>query len=84
MSWLFASDLFIAPKLTVKMRFRRTLKKNLKSLKKKAEIYRQIVEIKEKQGESISNQLYITEANLNQVQTQIELSTRQIEEYNSR
>jgi peptidoglycan hydrolase CwlO-like protein len=57
--------------------------KKLEELKKKAEIYRQIVEIKEKQGESISNQLYITEANLNQVQTQIELSTRQIEEYNS-
>lgn len=57
--------------------------KKLEELKKKAEMYRQIIEIKEKQGESINNQLYITETNMNQVQTQIELSSRQIEEYNN-
>ena len=52
-------------------------------LNKKAEVYRQIVEIKEKQGETLSNQLSITDANIQQVQTQIDVSSQRIEDLNS-
>lgn len=55
----------------------------LAELKRKAEVYRQIIEIKEKQGESLSNQLSITDSNIQEVQAQIDLSARQINEYNN-
>lgn len=55
----------------------------LEELKRKAEIYRQIIEIKQKQGETLSNQLEITNTNIQQVENQIELSTKQIEDLNS-
>lgn len=55
----------------------------LEELKRKAEIYRQIIQIKQKQGETLSNQLEITNTNIQQVENQIELSTKQIEDLNS-
>lgn len=55
----------------------------LDELKRKAEVYRQIIEIKEKQGENLSNQLSIATANIEKVQTQIDLSSKQIEDLNS-
>lgn len=51
-------------------------------LNRRAEIYRQIVEIKEKQGETLENQLSITDQTMKQVQNQIEMSSREIEELN--
>ena len=55
----------------------------LDELKKKAEIYRQIIEIKQKQGETLSNQLSLTDANIEQVQAQIDVSSKQIEDLNN-
>lgn len=52
-------------------------------LNRKAEVYRQIIEIKEKQGESLNNQLSITDSNIKQVQAQIDLSTQQIYDFNN-
>jgi peptidoglycan hydrolase CwlO-like protein len=51
-------------------------------LNRKAEIYRQIVEIKEKQGESLQNQLSITDSNIVQLQAEIDMSTEEINELN--
>jgi peptidoglycan hydrolase CwlO-like protein len=55
----------------------------LEDLKDKAKIYRQIIEIKEKQGETLNNQLEITTTNIEQVQEQIKSSAQQIEDLNS-
>ena len=54
----------------------------LDDLKAKAAVYRQIIEIKEKQGETLNNQLEITNANIQQVQAQIDVSSQQIEDLN--
>ena len=55
----------------------------LDELKRKAEVYRQIIEIKEKQGESLSNQLSIADSSIQEVQAQIDLGSGQIEDFNS-
>jgi peptidoglycan hydrolase CwlO-like protein len=55
----------------------------LDELKQKAETYRQIIEIKEKQQDSLANQLSITDVGIQQVQTQIDLSTAQLSDLNS-
>jgi peptidoglycan hydrolase CwlO-like protein len=55
----------------------------LDELKRKAAIYRQIIEIKEKQGESLNNQLSMTDANIEQVQAQIDVSSKQIDDLNN-
>lgn len=52
-------------------------------LKRKAETYRQIIEIKEKQGETLANQLSITDSNIQQVQSQINLSEEEISDLNT-
>lgn len=57
-------------------------KEKLEELQRKAEIYRQIIEIKQKQGETLNNQISLTDANIEQVQNQIEISTKQIEDLN--
>jgi peptidoglycan hydrolase CwlO-like protein len=54
----------------------------LDALREKAEILRQIIEIKEKQGETLTNQLSVTDANIEKVQSQIDLSTQQISDIN--
>ncbi len=55
----------------------------IEELQKRAEIYREIIDIKKKQGESLNNQLSITDSNLQQVQTKIEESKEKINDYNS-
>jgi peptidoglycan hydrolase CwlO-like protein len=57
--------------------------KKCEVLQKKEEMYKSIIEIKEKQGESLNNQLSITDSNIRQVQTQIDLSSQQIDDLNS-
>ena len=57
-------------------------KEKLEELQRKAEIYRQIIEIKQKQGETLNNQISLTDANIEQVQNQIEISIQQIEDLN--
>ncbi len=53
-------------------------------LAKKAEIYRQIIEIKEKQGETLENQLSITNSNIEELQTQIDITSRQLTDLNEK
>ena len=55
----------------------------LDELKRKAEVYRQIIEIKQKQGESLNNQLSIADSSIQEVQAQIDLGSRQIDDLNS-
>ena len=52
-------------------------------LEKKASVYREIIEIKKKQGETLNNQLSITDTNIDQVQAQIEVSKQKIDDVNS-
>lgn len=47
------------------------------------ETTRQIIEIKEKQSETLADQISLTDLNIGYVQSQIELSTRQISDLNS-
>ncbi|KKQ50990.1 MAG: Membrane protein [Parcubacteria group bacterium GW2011_GWD2_38_11] len=55
----------------------------IEELEKRADIYREIIDIKKKQGETLNNQLEITDTNIQQVQAQIEVSKQQIDDYNS-
>jgi len=55
----------------------------LDELQRKAAVYRQIIDIKEKQGESLSNQLSIADSNIQEVQAQIDLGSKQIDDLNS-
>lgn len=57
--------------------------KKLDELQRKAEVYKQIIEIKQKQGESLSNQLSIADSNIQGIQAQIDLGLQQIEDLNS-
>lgn len=58
-------------------------KEKCQDLEKKANVYREIIEIKQKQSNTLSNQLSITDTNILQVQTQIDASKQQINDYNS-
>lgn len=58
-------------------------RKKCEELNKRAEIYREIIDIKRKQGESLSNQLEITDSNIAQVEVQMDISKQKIDEYNS-
>jgi peptidoglycan hydrolase CwlO-like protein len=55
----------------------------LDELQRKAEVYRQIIDIKKKQDESLSNQLSIADSNIQEVQAQIDLGSQQIEDLNN-
>jgi len=55
----------------------------LKELQKRADVYREIIEIKKKQGESLSNQLDVTDSNIQAVQAQIDVTKEQIDDFNS-
>ena len=52
-------------------------------LKKRAAVYRQIIEIKQKQSASLNDQLEIADSNIEQVQTEIDLNKAKIDSYNS-
>ena len=53
------------------------------ALQKKADIYRQIIDIKKQQSNSLNDQLSLTTNNIQQIQSQIDDSTQQIADYNS-
>ncbi|MDD5464478.1 MAG: peptidoglycan DD-metalloendopeptidase family protein [Candidatus Moranbacteria bacterium] len=55
----------------------------IEELEKRADVYREIIDIKKKQGETLNNQLEITDTSIQQVQAQIEVSKQQIDDYNS-
>ncbi|MDD5396765.1 MAG: hypothetical protein PHW24_01755 [Candidatus Moranbacteria bacterium] len=52
-------------------------------LQKRAEIYREIIDIKKKQSETLNNQLSIADANIEEVQSQIDINKAKIDDYNS-
>lgn len=58
-------------------------KDKCEELQKRAEIYREIIDIKKKQGETLNNQLSITDASIQQVQVQMEASKQRIDDFNS-
>lgn len=58
-------------------------RKKCEELQKRADIYREIIDIKKKQGETLNNQLSITDSSIQEVQTQIEVSKQQIDDFNS-
>ncbi len=55
----------------------------INELQKRADVYREIIEIKKKQGESLNNQLSIADSSIDAVQAQISTTAQQIEDYNS-
>ena len=55
----------------------------LDELQKRAEIYREIIDIKKKQGETLNNQLAVTDSNIDQIQAQIDVSNAQLSDINS-
>lgn len=55
----------------------------LDELQKRADIYREIIEIKKKQGESLNNQLEIADSNMDEVRAQIDITRQQIDDFNS-
>lgn len=57
-------------------------KEELKELNEKAETYRKIIEIKQKQGETLSNQISITDASIGQIENQMKMISKQIEDLN--
>lgn len=57
--------------------------KKIEELEKKAEVYREIIDIKKKQSNSLSDQLSVTNTNIQQVQAEIDASKEQINDYNT-
>jgi peptidoglycan hydrolase CwlO-like protein len=57
-------------------------KDKLEELEKKAKIYQQIIEIKQKQGATLNNQMEMIDSNLDQVKSQIQSSESQISNFN--
>ena len=52
-------------------------------LQKRADIYQQIIDIKKQQSSTLNDQLSITDTSMQQVQSQIDASTQQINDYNA-
>lgn len=57
--------------------------KKIEELEKRAEIYRDIIDIKKKQSETLSGQLSVTDSNIAHVQTLIDINKRKIDDFNS-
>lgn len=57
--------------------------KKIEELEKKAKIYREIIDIKRKQSSTLNDQLSITDASIQQVQTEIDTSKEKINEFNT-
>ncbi|HBP01436.1 MAG: Peptidase M23B [Candidatus Moranbacteria bacterium GW2011_GWE1_49_15] len=57
--------------------------KKIEELEEKAEKYREIIEVKQKQQESLSNQISIMNANIYQVETEISANKQKIEALNT-
>jgi peptidoglycan hydrolase CwlO-like protein len=57
--------------------------KKIEELEKKAEVYREIIDLKQKQQQSLSNQVEIIETESKKIESEIELNKKKIEELNS-
>jgi peptidoglycan hydrolase CwlO-like protein len=55
----------------------------IQELERRAKIYRELIDIKRKQGESLGNQISIMDSNIGEVQAEIEANKKKIEELNS-
>lgn len=58
--------------------------KKIEDLEQKAKVYRDIIEVKQKQQESLNNQISLMNANIYKVETEIEINKRKIEELNTK
>lgn len=58
-------------------------KEKIVELEKRAEIYKQIIDIKRQQSNTLNDQLSLTDSNIQKVQAQIDVSKQQINDYNS-
>lgn len=58
-------------------------KEKCEELEKRADVYREIIDIKQKQGETLNDQLAVTDSNIAQLQTKIDDSKEKIDDYNS-
>ncbi|EKE19816.1 MAG: hypothetical protein ACD_8C00101G0009 [uncultured bacterium] len=57
--------------------------KKIEELEKRAEIYRDIIDIKKKQSETLNDQLSVTDSNIAHVQTLIDINKKKIDDFNS-
>lgn len=57
--------------------------KKIKELEEKAKIYQQIIEIKQKQEDTLDNQIALIEAEINKMESESELKKKEIEELNN-
>lgn len=55
----------------------------IEELQKRAEVYRQIIDIKKKQSQTLNDQLSVTDSNIESVQTEIDLNKAKIDNFNS-
>ncbi len=58
--------------------------KEIEELEEKAQAYREIIEIKQKQQESLNNQISLMNADIYQVETEIKINKEKIEDLNSK
>ncbi|EKE16320.1 MAG: hypothetical protein ACD_11C00020G0025 [uncultured bacterium] len=58
-------------------------KEKIAELEKKAQAYREIIELKQKQQASLNNQISLMDVNISQVETEIEINKNKIEELNA-
>lgn len=58
--------------------------KKIKELEEKAKIYQQIIEIKEKQQDTLDNQVTILEAEINKMESEAELKRNEIDDLNQK
>ena len=61
-----------------------TGKRKCEALEKKAEAYRQIIELKQKQGATLNNQISIMNAEIGQTETEIQVSEGKIESFTNK
>lgn len=60
----------------------RERQEKLEDLEKKAKMYREILEVKQQQSASLSNQIAVMDSQISKVETEIELNRRKITDYN--
>lgn len=71
-----------SPSITELSSDSKNAQKKIEELEKRADIYREIINIKKKQSETLSDQLEVTTESIDQVQSQIDLSKQKIDDYN--
>lgn len=58
-------------------------KEKIEELEKRAKVYREIISIKQKQGQTLSNQISLMDSNIAQIESQIEINKRKIDDLNN-